>query len=77
MKKYIPQIILILAVSTTALSCRQNDIMDEPESQIIHNPENRKYFSEKSQDTIRKDINPAADPPIKDTHDWRITENNP
>ncbi|MGU3374719.1 hypothetical protein [Chryseobacterium sp. M5A1_1a] len=77
MKKYIPQIILILAVSATVLSCRQNDIMDEPESQIIHNPENRKNFSKKNQDTIRKDINPAADPPIKDTHDWRITENNP
>lgn len=77
MKKYIPHIILAIAVLVTTLSCRQNDIMDEQELHIIHNPENSKYSSGKNQDTIQKDIHPAADPPIKDTHDWRITENNP
>ncbi|WP_230036121.1 hypothetical protein [Chryseobacterium sp. Bi04] len=47
MKKYIPYIILTIAVSIATLSCRQNDMMDEVESQIICNPEDSKYFSQK------------------------------
>ncbi|TQM21737.1 hypothetical protein [Chryseobacterium aquifrigidense] len=77
MKKYIPHIILTIAVSIATLSCRQNDMIDEPESQIIRNPENSTYFSQKTQDTTRTEIHPASDPPIKDTHDWRINGNNP
>ena len=69
MKKYIPLISLSL-LSLTVLSCRQSDIADDPISPS-YIAETSKNFSAKTEDTITKEIIPAGDPPIKDTHDWR------
>ncbi|WP_278352305.1 hypothetical protein [Chryseobacterium gleum] len=74
MKKYIPLISLSL-LSLTVLSCRQSDIADDPISPN-YIAETSKDFSAKTEDTIRNEINPASDPPIKDTHDWRPLKNN-
>ena len=71
MKKYIPFIILTF-LSLITLNCVQND--DRDENQISHT--NKKVNqTKKEQDTLRQDsLILDDDPPVKDTHDWRIIQ---
>ncbi|MBT2623757.1 hypothetical protein [Chryseobacterium sp. ISL-6] len=71
MKKYIPFIILTF-LSLITLSCVQND--DRDENQISHTNK-KENQAKKERDTLRQDsLISHDDPPVKDTHDWRIIQ---